>query len=195
MRGMVARHVGALSNTPQSLKSCYDPGCKTALPCPDPNLEFLDSKFPNLIFPYSYSDTCMETSSTRHFTYTSQMDTTKLLFAAQTTNKEKICIKFVRRYSKDVHERCASEHFAPALYGFESLPGGWYMIVMEMIGEGYCCLGESSVFHSHYHEITTKLVSLHQVSLVHGDIHDTNIMVKMTAALESYWWNSTGRGK
>jgi len=65
----------------------------------------------------------MEMSLTRHFTYISQMDTTKLLFAAQTADKEKICIKFVHRYSKDVHRRCASEHFAPALYGFEILPG------------------------------------------------------------------------
>jgi hypothetical protein len=106
------------------------------------------------------------------------MDTTKLLFAAQTTDKATICIKFVHRYSKDVHKRCASEHFAPALYGFENLPGGWHMIVMEMIGDDYCCLGESSAYYSHYDEIMTKLVSLHQECLVHGDIRDTNIMVK-----------------
>ncbi|KAJ8580322.1 hypothetical protein M405DRAFT_778345 [Rhizopogon salebrosus TDB-379] len=178
MRTMVARHVGALRNALQSLKTCYDSELHTTLPSPNPDLKFLDSEFPDATFPYPYSYTCMETSSTRHFTYISQMDTTKLLFAARTMDNEKICIKFVHRYSKDVHRRCASEYFAPALYGFENLPGGWHMIVMEMIGEDYCCLGESSARYSHYDEITTKLVSLHQESLVHGDIRDTNIMVK-----------------
>ena len=45
MRAVVARHVGALRNAPQSLKSCYDPNCNTALPSPDPDLKFLDTKF------------------------------------------------------------------------------------------------------------------------------------------------------
>ena len=69
------------------------------------------------------------------------------------------------------------------------------MIVMEMIGEGYCCLGESSACHSHYDEITTRLVSLHQASLVHGDIRDTNIMVKKDGSAGILLVDSTGRGK
>jgi hypothetical protein len=59
-------------------------------------------------------------------------ETKLLLFMAQTTDEEneKICIKFVRRYSNDVHALCASEGFAPAfkLYDFEKLPGGWHMV-------------------------------------------------------------------
>jgi hypothetical protein len=70
------------------------------------------------------------------------MHDTKLLFVAQTTDeeKEKICIMFVRRYSNDVHTLCASEGFAPALYGFEKLPDVWHMVVMQMIEDDYSCL-------------------------------------------------------
>jgi hypothetical protein len=32
---------------------------------------------------------------------------------------EKICIEFVRHYSKDVHTFCASNGFSPTLEGFE----------------------------------------------------------------------------
>jgi hypothetical protein len=50
------------------------------------------------------------------------MDTTKLLFSVKITDDKTLCIKFVRHYSKEVYQRCASGGFAPALYGFETLP-------------------------------------------------------------------------
>lgn len=106
------------------------------------------------------------------------MDTTKLLFSAKTTDDKMLCIKFVRRYSKEVHQRCASGGFAPVLYGFERLPGGWYMVVMEIITDDYCCLGELSVPYPHHDALTAGLQSLHQESYVHGDIRNTNVMVK-----------------
>lgn len=200
MRAMIARHVGALKKALRSLKKCYQllMGSNTMSPSPDldhefpnsekfpssdPDLRFLDSRFPNARFPYPSSYTCVKTSSTRHFTYISQMDKTKLLFSAKTTDDEMLCIKFVRRYSREVHERCASGGFAPALYGFENLPGRWHMIVMEMITEDYCCLMECSARSTHREEIAAKLVSLHQESYVHGDIRDTNIMVKKDGSL------------
>jgi len=74
--------------------------------------------------------------------YISENDNTKLLFSGKTTDDKMLCIKFVRRYSREVHERCASAGYALALYGFENLPGRWHMIIMEMITEGYCCLME-----------------------------------------------------
>jgi hypothetical protein len=47
MRAMVARHVGALRNALQSLKTYYNSELNTTLPSPDPDLKFLDSKFPD----------------------------------------------------------------------------------------------------------------------------------------------------
>lgn len=199
MRAMIARHIGALKKALQSLKKRYkhmesntmspspDPDHEfpdsEESPFPDPDLRFPDSSFPNARFPYPSSYTCVETSSTCHFTYISQMDDKKLLFSAKTTDDKILCIKFVRRYSREVHERCASGGFAPALYGFEDLPGRWHMIVMEMITKDYCCLYKSSAPSSHREEIAAKLVSLHQDSYVHGDIRDTNIMVKEDGSL------------
>ena len=114
----------------------------------------------------------------RHIRYLSHMDNSKLLFAAESGDNEKICIKFVRHYSEDVHAFCASKGFAPALEGFEELPGGWHMVVMEMIGEDYCRLMDFSPRYSHHDDIVKKLTSLHQAGYVHGDVRDTNIMVK-----------------
>ena len=106
------------------------------------------------------------------------MDDSKLLFAAETADDENICIKFVRHYSKDVHAFCASKGFAPILEGFQVLPGGWHMVIMEMIGEDYCRLMDFPPPYSHFDDIIGKLASLHQANYVHGDIRNTNIMVK-----------------
>jgi hypothetical protein len=52
------------------------------------------------------------------------MDNSKLLYAVETPDDERICVKFVCHYSKGVHKFCASKGFAPKLEGFEELPGG-----------------------------------------------------------------------
>ncbi|KAG1792983.1 uncharacterized protein HD556DRAFT_1527757 [Suillus plorans] len=176
MRAMVARHIGALRKALRSLLACYQ---GITSPSPDQDLEFLDSKFQDLMFPYPYSFTCIETSLTCDFTYYHQMDHSRLPFSAvKTTDDKTLCIKFVRRYSKEVHQRCASDGFAPALLGFEQLPGGWYMIVMEMITDDYCRLQDITVPYPHHDALATELQSLHRGGYVHGDVRDTNIMVK-----------------
>jgi hypothetical protein len=171
MRAMTARHFGALRNALRSLEQCYDKELS--------NNEPLTRPIPNLEFPYPLSYTCINTSSIRHFRYLSHMDDSKLLFAAETADSdETLCIKFVRHYSKDVHTFCASEGFGPTLKGFEKLPGGWHMVVMEMIGEDYCRLMDFPPPYSHLDDIMGKLTSLHQENYVHGDVRNTNIMVK-----------------
>ena len=173
MRAMAARHFGALKNTLCLLKQCYDEELSNKTP-PTPNLEF----------PYPLSYSCINTLSTRYFTYISHMDRSKLLFTAtETGNNEKICIKFACHYSKDVHEFCASKGFAPILKGFEKLSSGWWMVVMQMIGEDYCRLSDFPPPYSHHEDITQKLVSLHQENYVHGDVRDTNIMVKKNGGM------------
>ncbi|KAG1849202.1 hypothetical protein F4604DRAFT_95669 [Suillus subluteus] len=179
MRAMVARHVGALRKAVQSLSECYkNMLSNTTSLSPDPHLKFLDSEFPDPRFPYPYSYTCIETSSTCHFTYCRRMDTTKPLFSVKTTDDKTLCVKFVRHYCKEAHQRCASGGFAPVLHGFEKLPGGWYMILMEMLTEDYCFLWELPAPYPHHDAIATGLRSLHQEGYVHGDIRNVNIMVK-----------------
>ncbi|KAG1790463.1 uncharacterized protein HD556DRAFT_1446190 [Suillus plorans] len=61
MRAMVARHIGALRKALRFLLACYQ---GITSPSPDQDLEFLDSKFQDPMFPYPYSFTCIETSLT-----------------------------------------------------------------------------------------------------------------------------------
>ena len=146
MRAMAARHFGALKHALRLLEQCYDEELSHKSP-PTPDLEF----------PYPLCYSCINTSRTRYLTYISHMDDSTLLFtAAETADNENICIKFVRHCSKDVHEFCASKGFAPILKGFEESPGGWWMVVMEMIGEDYYRLSD---FPPPYAQ---KLTSLHQ---------------------------------
>jgi hypothetical protein len=170
MRAMTSHHFGALRNALCSLEQCYDRELSNKAPLTRP--------IPNLEFPYPLLYTCINTSSIRHFRYLSHMDHTKLLFSAETANDKKICIKFVRHYSKDVHTFCASEGFGPTLKGFDGLPGGWHMVVVEMIGDDYCLLMDFPPPYSHFDDVIGKLTSLHQANYVHGDVRDTNIMVK-----------------
>ncbi|KAG1812750.1 hypothetical protein EV424DRAFT_1473537 [Suillus variegatus] len=174
MRAMVARHIGALRKALLSLLACYQ---SMTSPSPNQELEFLDSKFQDPMFPYPYSFTCIETSLTCDFLYYNQMGQSRLLFSAvKTTDDKTLCIKFVRRYSKD-------------------LPGGWYMIVMEMITDDYCRLQEITVPYPHHDALTTELQSLHRGGYVHGDIRDTNIMVKKDCSpgfkLVDFDWSGT----
>ncbi|KAG2084900.1 hypothetical protein BD769DRAFT_1374621, partial [Suillus cothurnatus] len=179
MRSMLARYVGALRKALRTLSECYEiMSSNTTSPSPDRHVKFLDPEFPDPRFPYPHSFTCIKTSSICYFTYCDQMHDTKLLFSAKVTDGDPVCIKFVRHYSKEVHQRCASGGFAPALLGFEHLPGGWYMVVMEMIPKDYCCLGELPAPYPHPDVIADELRKLHQDHYVHGDIRDTNVMVK-----------------
>ncbi|KAG1898721.1 uncharacterized protein F5891DRAFT_1129342 [Suillus fuscotomentosus] len=171
---MVARHIGAFRKALRSLLACYQ---GMTSPSPDQDLEFLDSKFQDPMFPYPYSFTCMETLLTCDFTYYNQMDQSRLLFSAvKMTDDKKLCIKFVRCYSKE-------------------LPGGWYMVVMEMIMDDYCHLQEITIPYPHHDALATELQSLHQGGYVHGDIQDTNIMVKKDCSpgfmLMDFDWSRT----
>ena len=50
----------------------------------------------------------------------------RLLYFVETAKEtpRNLCIKFVRRYGKEVHDHCARRQIVPALYGFDTLHGG-----------------------------------------------------------------------
>ena len=102
-----------------------------------------------------------------------------------------ICIKFVPRYCKEGHEFLAANGFAPKLHAFERLPGGLYMVVMDDVDDEYVSLfnliRDNPSLLSEEHLGSRNLLSekvgqclrqFHQAGFVHGDIRDTNIMVK-----------------
>jgi hypothetical protein len=165
MRESLARHFGALKKAIQSLKQCHKALANPAL------LKDLDPRYPD---PRTYHS--LETETNVKFKYLSQMDDSKLLFVGETDDGERICIKFVRRYSQAAHEKCAKMGIAPKLRGFEDIGAGWMMVIMDALDE-YKTL-EAAPSPDTREPIRAGLIELHQAHLVHGDVRNVNIMVR-----------------
>ena len=166
-----ARYFGAGKKAIYALKHYY----QHTLPSIN-NLQPEDR--PNPAYPYQTEYTSLKDSSKHRFKYICKLHEDKLIFRAIRMRGNDICIKFVHQYSRDVHLKCSALGFAPTLHGFESLPGGWYMVVMDFVDGTYELLEDSPFKLSFSTEVGEKLASLHQAGYVHGDIRATNIMVK-----------------
>jgi hypothetical protein len=168
LRITIARHLGALKKAINSLRKYYEH-----------ELRVINNRsLPQAPFPYKTSFSSTKDTKIYNFSYNSQPLPDKLLFIGTLQTGKRICIKFVRHYSDKAHAFCASMEFAPALIGFERLPGGWYMVVMDAIDQDYENLHQAPHGTPVPHGITEKIVSLHQAGFVHGDIRDTNVMVR-----------------
>ncbi|KAG2335614.1 hypothetical protein BDR05DRAFT_971585 [Suillus weaverae] len=176
-----ARHMAAFRKAVRSLAKYYE-----TLPLES---ELANTSSHPILFPYPTSFTSLDDNSKTCFDYTEQLDEDegkpkRLIFfgtLAEGPAKAAICIKFVRRYSQDAHLHCALSGFAPRLRGFEKLPGGWYMVVMDKL-DGYDVLADLShtdrLPRSLFEAIREQLKTLHARRLVHGDVRDTNVLVK-----------------
>jgi serine/threonine protein kinase len=170
MRVRAARYLGAAKKAISALKDYYQnvlPDIHNSVPARRPNPEF----------PYPTKYTSLAELTIQPFEYLSQLEPGKLVFCGKAAGNL-ICIKFARQYSKETHLECTSLGFAPALRGFETLAGGWSMVVMDYLGDEYELLANSPVQASFLPEVREKVISLHQLGYVHGDIRTTNIMVK-----------------
>jgi len=167
MRESLARHFGAFKKAIQSLRQCYEALKNPAL------IEDLVPEFPD---PRTYHS--LETDSTVKFKYHGQMDEQKLLFVGETENGEKVCIKFVHRYSRAAHEKCATMGIAPKLRGFEAIGAGWTMVIMDDLSKEYKPFDDKSLPADTRKNMEAGLNELHQAHYVHGDIRDVNIMVR-----------------
>jgi hypothetical protein len=167
MNESLARHFGAFKAAILSLEQCYDALKNPTL------LENLDPQFPD---PRMYRS--LETKATVNFKYLRQIDEKKLLFVGENDNGERICIKFVRRYSQTVHEKCAQMGIAPKLRGFEDIGAGWKMVIMDALDEEYQPFDKRTLPVGADEYLRERLVELHQANFVHGDVRDVNIMVR-----------------
>jgi len=177
----VARHMAAFRKALRTLKAYYEDlsDDKTGL--------VNKNESPDTLFPYYTEFKSLEDESTQTICYTRQLDKggdkMGLVFfgTLEGDPRVQICIKFTHRYSKEAHLHCAELGFAPKLQGFEVLPGGWYMIVMDDL-VGYDLLADlpdtDRLPRSLFEAIGTQLRTLHARQMVHGDIRDTNILVK-----------------
>jgi serine/threonine protein kinase len=186
MRATVARFFGAYKNAARSLEEYYTVEL--------PRIRGLFTQ-PNPLFPYKNSYMPLADKSTlQYFEYTRSLcadDHSRLIFYGKTVGHPEagklLCIKFVRRYSKAAHECCASQGYAPTLYGFEELAGGWYMVVMEELDQKryslYCniCSNPTTISNEYHQQIRDALSKcihhLHNSGMVHGDIRDNNLLI------------------
>jgi len=175
-RRKAARYLGALKKAVRSLEQYYQHDL--------PIIDALTSvSRPNPRFPHRAHYISLSNASQCNFKYVSQ-EPGKLVFFGETDDGDDICIKFVTQYSKDVHEKCASMGFAPAIKGFDRLPGGWHMVIMDIIGNDYERFDISYRSPALQNVIKEKLIALHQASYVHGDVRDVNVMVKRDGSPE-----------
>ena len=110
----------------------------------------------------------------------------KLVFFAHTAVGERLCVKFTRQYSADVHEYMAKLGLAPRLLGIQNIPGGWKMVVTDY--SDYIRLAEMAP------NANTRMVirgavlaaiqKLHDGGYVHGDIRDVNILVNTESCIQ-----------
>ena len=107
-----------------------------------------------------------------------------LVFLAEHTepeaNAKQIVVKFMRKYSKAVHELLASNGFVPELFAVEDLVGGWKMVVMEHLS-GWVMLGKKPLQErlKYKERLESALGIIHDKGLVHGDVRCPNILISM----------------
>jgi hypothetical protein len=165
------RHLAALRKAVRSLRDYYE---NTLSTINDP----LNPSPPQAPYPYVTSFLSLKDSTKEKFSYLSQLNSDKLVFFGELETGKRICVKFTQQYSATAHTFCASRGFAPTLHGFESLPGSWYMAVMDAIDDEYEELCEPLRTPEVLRGIREKITQLHQAHHVHGDIRDANIMVR-----------------
>ncbi|KAI9459631.1 hypothetical protein HD554DRAFT_2206982 [Boletus coccyginus] len=180
----VARHMAAFRKAVRTLNGYYKR--LSASLAADGN-ELGNKLSHDMLFPYRTEFKSLDDGSTRNIHYTAQLEEdrkkTGLVFfgTLQEDDTNQICIKFSRRYSKEAHLHCAELSFAPKLRGFEELPGGWYMVVMDRL-VGYDLLADlpdtDRLPKSGLESMAEQLKTLHARRLVHGDIRDANILVQ-----------------
>jgi hypothetical protein len=182
MQTMAARTFGALKIAIAKLETLYS---KAILP--------LEHQDPFLSCPYfrRYTDSM---DQIHEFTYNKiQILRDRRIFFGNTVNSaKKICLKFVKHYSPEVHQFCADKGQAPKLIAYNHLPGGWNVVVMDALDidnghspqrpGSYRRLSEMTV--SDYRLLEEPITSLvrglhnHNGGYVHGDLRDTNIFVR-----------------
>jgi len=160
-----ARFFGAIRKAILALNSYYE----SELPRITTN--------PIITFPYPTDFNSLHGTTKYAFEYSSQLDEKRLLFSG-TVGDEKIFIKFTHRYSEEALLACFSLGCAPALKRCQRIAGGWYMVVMALIGDDYHELRHSEMKALFKDEIGEKVKALHQKAFVHGDIRTTNVMVR-----------------
>jgi hypothetical protein len=183
MQAMAARTFGALKIATEKLTKLYSQ--------PIPRLE---AKGVSLGCPYPRSYT-HSSGQVHEFSYDETQNLRdRLIFFGETVGDaaaRKICIKFVRYYSREAHDFCTRKGHAPELIAYEPLAGGWNMVIMDVLDIDNGCLAQRPGSYRPLsttavldrlplkEAITSLIEELHNYNggYVHGDLRDTNLFV------------------
>ena len=139
----------------------------------------LQPKFP---YPTSFVSHGPGDKQRFNFTYEANMEGRTFLYRGKvcdSVDDKYICIKFVQQYGVDVHRWCASKGFAPQLIAYHDLPGGWSMVVMEFLDRSWIPIMNMKTRPDDLADkIFSAVTELHRNGMVHGDLRDTNLLVK-----------------
>ncbi|KAH9062330.1 hypothetical protein EDB87DRAFT_1559239 [Lactarius vividus] len=160
-------------------------------------------------FPYLTSFTAGDGSVTEfRYLRSLEQDAACVTYLAETlSNKRKVVVKFVSRYSKEVHKFLAHEEYAPSLLYYGPLPNGglssifleptppspyWrpnlmYMVVMDYIDT------RRDAPHDVSAQIQTILTRLHSNGYVFGDLRKQNILFDADGKVKLIDFNWCGR--
>ncbi|KAG2039315.1 hypothetical protein BDR03DRAFT_952570, partial [Suillus americanus] len=182
MQAMAARTFGALKIAIEELEELY------TRPIP-----FYKPKDPYFKCPYPRQYT-NSAGVIQEFSYDEPgILRDRLIFFGETVGDgagSKICIKFVRHYSRHAHDFCASKGHAPKLIAYNPLPGGWNMVIMEALDISDDCFSSRPGSYrllskiadldrqSLEEAITSLMRELHNAGYVHGDLRDANFVVQ-----------------
>jgi serine/threonine protein kinase len=92
-----------------------------------------------------------------------------------------VIVKFARSYSFELHTYLERKKRAPRLFGFQRLPGGWFVVVMEYLEKFdplQLQVEDGAAFTSELEgELLALVHEMHDQNLVHGDLREANILV------------------
>ncbi|KAG0694490.1 hypothetical protein DFH29DRAFT_815301 [Suillus ampliporus] len=162
MQATAARVFASLNLAINKLKKLYY--------APIPSITPQDSPI-DCPYPHDYDN------GTRHFSYyDNQPLRHRRIFFGETSGGKKICVKYVKRYSPEAHRFCAEEGHAPKLIAYESLPGGWNMVVMGVLpihDDPQMTTAEREPLE----KVVTDFIHRFHRDFVHGDFRDINLFV------------------
>ncbi|KAI6094093.1 hypothetical protein F5141DRAFT_1017916, partial [Pisolithus sp. B1] len=124
---------------------------------------------------HPYSDTHIEF---RILDFLHPRASNRCLYSAETADGKQIVVKFTGRHSCELHMFCADRRYAPALLGFEKLPGGFFCVAMDLVQPA---LPISHSLYTDKHptwagQLRDLVESFHAEGLVHGDLRAPNII-------------------
>jgi hypothetical protein len=131
------------------------------------------------VFPYKTSFISLAGNSNPvNFRYISRPFDDILFFLARAGGNV-LAIKYTRQYSLGAHKLLSVNGLAPKLHGFERIPGGWNMVVMQYYGETHQLLSELEPKNreSYRRSIDRGVLLLHESGFVHGDLRASNVLV------------------